>query len=455
MRRWWRRLLDVITLVGGIVGVAWAGIDWGWWAWTWRWWIAFWAPLLVASLVGLMVVTARTWAASWPRPDSRAPMCLGTAVVVSVGIMSLRMERWPGSLSTGFTFSTVVMGLWACRWNARRRLQEHVNRREALVRGLCAVGWPVVTYAQRVVGRIAEGPSGRVRPERSLRGGGLPSVMACVAGLAIVVVVWGGTAAAVALAGSAAAEHVNPTEQAPASEAAPSSPSEPPPTEGGTAGPGQPVAEPEPEPEEDGRGGALRCTHDPASGSQVDQAALEVARQVMAEVSQRFHVCAIGELTWQASIGMYRQPIFTVDGSGAALLVSERPDGWAATFVTSDEGAAYDLIPNGPKEWVAIGFPLPFVPCGEVTVQPFVGPGDRIEGVGIRIGPDVEGQPNRPVFSWGATIEGLIDAVDELRMPGDHPPAQGGVQYFEGVAVPSFTGPAKGLDIGDLMSLCR
>ncbi len=199
------------------------------------------------------------------------------------------------------------------------------------------------------------------------------------------------------------------------------------------------------------------CSSAIGAGDGVPTAIASAVEAMVPSLERQFHLCAFTPMAWQPNTGVFEQRIFTPDGDDAALVAWEREGDWVVTFISADDGAAYQEV-SAELDWRVLGRPHPFMRCDGLWMQAFEGQDGRLVGVGLRRGEDIENHPNRPLFVWGAAVEVLLTEAGALQLPAASPTADaiGTLQYFfdrrEPVRAPPTS--AGNLTVRDIRDHC-
>lgn len=426
-----------------IIPVAVYGGDHGWWTTLWRHRFDASTALLVLALLAMLALSG-----AWIRhPGRERPgtvmSWLALAVVTIAMLNALQYQRVPGCWVVGTTIGTVVTVLLVTRRVTGRRRELGTTAIESFQGCFEQLGR---AWLGRL-GGLVRGPHSDVdasAPQETTRH------KAIAAGMAAVTLGWGGLSwttanAAIAVVDRASSGPAEEQRPAPAngsmSSTAPATTTTVPMITTTTV-----------------RRGNLRCRYRPGEGGDIPGDVQVAVGLAVKEAQKAFHLCFTGLLIWQAAADMYQQPVFTRDGDGAVLVAWETEGRWVATFVSSDDAAAYQLI-DSYLNWSVLGRPLPFIQCDGLWVQPLVGPDNLIVGIGVRDRDDVEGDADRPFYVWGSTVEALLSGgTGLLRLPVGMPivGALEIVQLFNGTeeAVRSPNAAAEELTLDRLLKHC-
>lgn len=418
-RRWIEFVALVVGVPSSIITIALGAGAEGWWTPIVRHWRTFWC-LAVLGLLAALAIVAITWVAQpqngrWPIAIRR----LGVMAVVAAWSATLPIPSVLGSFLIASTFSTVLLLAWCASWVTARKRTLRETTREAFRHGLERWGEklnPVYRFGMDAI----KGPRPHRQPSRLNPG------RASAAGAILILVVWLGLAVAGALTIHVTVETVSPADR----DGLQTLPAEPNPSN--TQPPASVPAERISSTTTTSAVGSLHCNYRAGEGPDLPPPVEAAVAKAVSEAKKRFLVCPTERMTWQQSTEVYQQSVFTYDGEGAVLVVWRSRGEWIATFVSSDDAAAYRLV-SPSLNWSVLGKPLPFIRCDGLWVQPFVGRDDRLVGIGVRSREDEERRADQPLYVWGSAVEVLIGhAPHLLRLPHGGPSTDivGPVQHF-------------------------
>lgn len=427
----WRRRCEFAALAVGVLGSIitigqQAAKPWPGSTLIWRYWCVS-LTILLGILWALLLLRMAAWIR---RPQSRrgsvATRRLGGTAVTVAAMASLRMPRSMGALLVASTLGTVLLVTWCAGWITAWKRALPLRTFEAVHKGLELCGRSTQRRYRSVIDGI-ESP--RPPTERAVSSRLTPKG-AATTGALLIILVWisGSLTGAVVLGATVAAfEPTRPHDPRPSQV-------ERKPATQGSNDPGPTVSKTTTTTK---RTAALRCDYRTGIGPDVPWSVETAVAMVVREARKTFLICPTGPMEWRKPAQVYQQPIFTYDGEGAVLVAWRDRDAWIATFVSSDDAAAYRLV-SAVLDWNLLGKPLQYRPCHGLWVQPFVDHQDRLVGVGVRARADEELRADQPLYVWGSTVETLLRQGDRiLRLPLGEPAADvlGLVQYFSGDVV--------------------
>lgn len=442
----WRKAASLVAVVVGFAASVVQLVDapgrWGWWhlAWRNRWTV----------VLGVLLLVVAASAVSWARHAGSRPslrlIAAGALSILAAWVDGRGDTRWQGCLLVGATVTVVGVAIWFGRWVARRHRDFAETPIVAMQHGLEECGRFGFGRLYRGLCVIANGPLPSVT--HPMRG-----PVAVAAGVVVVCLTCAASTSALGVIAYAVSAIPGRHD---ASEGPPTAPEETTTTRATVASTlsrefadGSTTTSSVP--------GTLVCRPPKAEGQGLSPEALRTLAELIAQVANVFLLCEMGPMVWRDQAAVYEQRIFTYDGDGAALVIWRSVDRWVATFISSDDAAAYRSL-TSDLDWRVLGRPLPFLRCAGLWIQPFVGDDQRITGIGVRDREDVQWTAEQPLFVWGAAVESLLRRpAAALRLPAGMPAvdADGPIQYYaNGETVRAAAAGAEQLTLAGLMRHC-
>lgn len=421
-RRWVESVALFVGLPSSIITIALGFGTEGWWSAIWSRWTVAWCCAVVVLVAALGLVAA-AWVHEpdnqrWPNAIRR----LGVIPVVAAWLATFQLPRVTGSLLLASTCSTVLLVAWLASWVTASKRALHETAWRTFRHGIERWGHKLDPLHQFLI-HVLKGPRPKEpQAELTMRRAG-------TAGVLLVGLAWLVFTVAGAFTIDRTLETLSPRDRKDpeASETAQVRPETAPPRPGDAT----PASPPTPPPEAQG---SQHCNFRAGEGPDVPASVTAVVAKTVTKAEESFLICPTEQMTWRQSTEVYEQAVFTYDGEGAALVAWRARREWMATFVSSDDAAAYRLV-SPSLDWNRLGKPLPFMRCDGLWVQPFVGREGRLVGVGVRSSEDVERRADQPLYVWGMTVEVLLNDVPhalELPYGGPARDVVGPVQYFAG-----------------------